>query len=54
MILGPYSAGRAARGLTTLSLDASRNAARAQSRCHPVNSTNSSRIWDFLARLART
>ena len=30
-----------------------RSAARAQSRCQPVNSTNSSRIRDFPARSAR-
>ena len=45
---------RATRGLITFNFDASRNAARAQSRCHPVSSTSSSRIWDFLARSART
>lgn len=46
-----YVAARPVRGFTTLRSAASRNAARASSRCHPADLTNSSRIYVFRACL---
>jgi hypothetical protein len=52
MIVGPDVGPRGRRSLTTFNVNASPSAARASSRCHPVNSTSSSRTAVFVARSA--